>query len=81
MKETLLQLCQRLALEKIDYVDEFQAAAIEEAIATTLKQAAEALGELPIYLTDARFNPDDEPKYVQTVALTDAQRLLGEDND
>jgi len=43
MTESLLTKLQREARENIDYVDEFQAAAIEEAIANTLKQAAEEI--------------------------------------
>jgi len=84
MTESLLTKLQREARENIDYVDEFQAAAIEEAIANTLKQAAEEIegiklgGEGKPIFVGANASQRME---VHNQALTDAQRLLGEDNE
>ena len=93
MKETLLQRCQREAREKLvtpwDYYNDAEGTEryikeedIDQILANTLKQAAEALegmkGKEIIHLGSR----DTKAEQFYAQALTDAQKLLlGEDND
>jgi len=89
--ETLLQQCQREAREAAwDLLDEDGAELLNEIIANTLKQAAEALEGMKKSVKDlypeATLNTLDEETAFQVTykeghnrALTDAQKILGVD--
>lgn len=94
MKETLLQRCQSEAREQCSQVDiippyQFMGAkqifsytdkALDDLIANTLKQAAETLEGLKKEM-ESRHDKTDFYTESYCEALTDAQRLLGEDNE
>ena len=42
------------------------------------KLILKSIEKLPVYLVDARFNPDDKPKWTKTISLKEVRSLLKE---
>jgi hypothetical protein len=81
--ETLLQRCQQNSISVIEAIgySNLSEGVIKEIIANTLKQAAKEIGKM---LADEKRFPKDywnEHEQGAYDALTDAQKLLGEDNE
>lgn len=49
---------------------------IRKTIQSALEAKAVEVENMAVYLTDARFNPDDEPKLIRTVAVDEAVALI-----